>query len=407
MDNRRRWSSVVKVGRITASLLLVVVGIMLLSDQLFGYHTLRLLLIWWPLVFIIWGIEYIWTGVYHSKRGDNRRLRLDFLGMFASVFIAVSVFMVSQPSLFRDWVRGIQFDFSMMKEMAGENGINVRLPKLEHSISGDISKLVVRNDNGEIRIQTGNVENMDVELSAIVSGVDREQAQSLANQSGASIDTKPSEHTLTLTANGSKFAVGNRPIRIDMILTIPTHVMWKTDVMTNNGDIAIHDMKAEAVAKSNNGDIKLLNIEAPVQGETLNGNLFVQNIRGDAKVSTMRGDITMYDISGKTMADTKSGDIDIHESAGAVQAETLSGDMLVESENIGGNWKLQNMAGDTTIGIPEGADVTLQAMNRFGDIDIDSDFPFHVVKNKVEGTIGNATYQVNLDTNGDISIRKR
>ncbi|MCY9529611.1 MULTISPECIES: DUF4097 family beta strand repeat-containing protein [Paenibacillus] len=397
----------VKVGRITASLLLVAVGIMLLSDQLFGYHTLRLLLTWWPLLFIIWGIEYIWTGVYHSKRGDNRRLCLDFLGMFVSVFIAVSVFMISQPSLFRDWVRGIQFDFSMMKEMAGDNGINVRLPKLEHSISGDISKLVVRNNNGEIRIQTGNVENMDVELSAIVSGVDREQAQSLANQSGASIDNKPSEHTLTITANGSKFAVGNRPIRIDMIITIPAHVMWKTDVMTNNGDIAIHDMKAEAVAKSNNGDIKLLNIEAPVQGETLNGNLFVQNIRGDAKVSTMRGDITMYDISGKSMADTKSGDIDIHESAGAVQAETLSGDMLVESENIGGNWKLQNMAGDTAIGIPEGADVTLQAMNRFGDIDIDSDFPFHVVKNKVEGTIGNATYQVNLDTNGDISIRKR
>lgn len=397
----------VKVGRITASLLLVVVGIMLLSDQLFGYHTLRLLLKWWPLLFIIWGIEYIWTGVYHSKQGDNRRLRLDFLGMFVSVFIAVSVFMISQPSLFRDWVRSMQFDFSMMKEMAGENGITVRLPKLEHSISGDISKLVVRNDNGEIRIQTGNVENMDVELSAIVSGVDREHAQSLANQSGASIENKPYEHTLTITANGSKFTVGNRPIRIDMIITIPTHVMWKTDVMTNNGDIAIHDMKAEAVAKSNNGDIKLLNTEASVQGETLNGNLFVQNIHGDAKVSTMRGDITTYDISGKTMADTKSGDIDIHESAGAVQAETLSGDMLVESENIGGNWKLQNMAGDTTIGIPEGADVILQAMNRFGDIDVDSDFPFHVVKNKVEGTIGNATYQVNLDTNGDISIRKR
>ncbi|NEZ41342.1 DUF4097 family beta strand repeat-containing protein [Paenibacillus alvei] len=397
----------VKVGRITASLLLVTVGIMLLCDQLFGFHTLQLLLTWWPLIFIIWGIEYVWTGVYHSKKGDNRRLRLDFLGIFVSVFAAVSVFMIAQPSLFRDWVRSIQFDFSMMKEMTGDKGMAIQLPKVEHLIPESVSKLVVRNDNGSVTVQTGNVQKIDVELSAIAIGVDRDTAQSLAHQSGVNITDNSEDHMVTISADGAKYAGSQRRIKIDMIITIPLHLAWSTDVKASNGDIAIHDMKAESVARSNNGDVKLLNIEGSVQGETMNGNLFVQNIHGDAKASTMHGDITMYDVRGKTTAETKSGDIDIHESAGAVQAETLSGDMLIESQDIGGNWKLQNMAGDTTIGIPEWADVAIHATNSFGDINVDSDLPFRIVKNKVEGTIGNAMYQVNSDTNGDISIQKR
>lgn len=48
-----------RVGRFTAVLLLIATGVLLLGDALQGTERLLLLLKWWPLTLVLWGLEYI------------------------------------------------------------------------------------------------------------------------------------------------------------------------------------------------------------------------------------------------------------------------------------------------------------------------------------------------------------
>lgn len=122
-----------------------------------------------------------------AKRGRSpdgkRSWKIDWLGMFAAI-LSVSVFMIVQPYLFRDWVRSIQFDFSMMKEMKLAEGMKFKQSALNYSIEGrSIRELAVRNRYGNVSIRSGNVADVVVEPTVIVSSLPKEEAQQLADQS--------------------------------------------------------------------------------------------------------------------------------------------------------------------------------------------------------------------------------
>lgn len=91
----------IKVGRITAALLTVAVGVMVLVDQLFGLRSIRLLLVWWPCIFVLWGLEMMASAKRRRSPDGKGSWKIDWLGMFAAIFLSVSVFIIAQPNLFQ------------------------------------------------------------------------------------------------------------------------------------------------------------------------------------------------------------------------------------------------------------------------------------------------------------------
>ncbi|MCY9512762.1 DUF4097 family beta strand repeat-containing protein [Paenibacillus apiarius] len=394
-----------KVGRFTASLLLVTVGCMLLMDQLFGVHSMNQLLVWWPLIFVLWGVEYIWFGMRHKDKDGKRQWKLDWLGMFVAVFIAISVFTVSQPSLFRDWVRSIQFDFSMMKEMAVGEGIPFKQPKQTHPVSTEVEQLAVRNHDGNVILRSAAVSEIEVETTVIVDGATRENAQLLADQSRTQIKELISDKKLHIEGKPARNVNNQQRVRMDIIVTVPDTLSWRTHVLSDNGDIRIEQLSGAVEAKTKNGVVQLRDIAGSVLTDTLNGDVFVKQIQGDVQATTLHGNIYMNDVGGNVTTETKNGDIEINQAERGIQAETLSGDLIVESDIIAGGWKLQTLAGDAMIRIPEDADVFIEATNLFGEIV--TDFPLDIINNKAEGSLGHGAFRLSLETNGDISILKR
>ncbi|MBG9791938.1 hypothetical protein ABD76_05325 [Paenibacillus dendritiformis] len=396
----------IKVGRITAALLIITVGVMVLADQLFGLRSIRLLLVWWPCIFVLWGLEMMVSAKRGRSPDGKRSWKIDWLGMFAAIFLSVAVFMIAQPYLFRDWVRSIQFDFSMMKEMKFAEGMKFKQPALNYSIEGhSIRELVVRNRYGSVSIRSGNVKDVEVEPTVIVSSLPKEQAERLADQSRVDLAESAAEHRLRIEGGPARYAANEQLVRLDLTITIPDEAAWNVQVQLDDGLIDIRELRGGIAAETKSGSIHIAHIENSVQARTWDGDIVVKGIGQDLNAETARGDIIIHDIEGDVSADTKSGDIDISRVGRSVQAETLSGDVLAESEMVGGHWKLLSLAGDMTIHLPGDADAKVSARNTFGDIT--TDFPLDIGDNHMEGSLGSGMHEIVLQTNGDLHVLRR
>lgn len=396
----------IKVGRITAALLTIAVGVMVLVDQLFGLHSIRLLLVWWPCTFVLWGLEMMASARRGQTPDGKRSWKIDWLGMFAAIFLSVSVFIITQPYLFRDWVRSIQFDFSMMQEVKLTEGMKFKQQALNYSIKGrSIRELAVRNRYGNVSIRSGNVTDVKVESTVIVSSLPEEKAERLADQSRVDIAESAAEHRLRIEGAPARYAANEQLVRIDLSITVPDEAAWNLNVHLDDGMIDIRELSGAIAAETKSGSIQIVNIDNSVQTCTWDGDIVVKGIGKDLNADTARGDIIILDIEGDVTAGTKSGDIEISRALRAIQAETLSGDVLIESEVVGGHWNLLSMAGDIMIRLPDDADAIVFGRNTFGDIT--SDYPLGIADNHIEGTLGSGKHDIVLQTNGDLHVLRR
>lgn len=392
----------IRVGRITAALLLVTVGILLLIDQIRDTSWITLLFTWWPLILICWGLEVIWVGL----RKSERKWKLDVLGMFGAVFISAIVFTAAQPNLFQDWVRSIQFDFSMMKQMVLTDGIKFEQPKVTETLSSEVSSIRIDHAVGDIYVKTGNVEQMEVSSLLIVYNSNKDQAQTLADQIHTQIvkDTEKGQWTVK-TAGLSALSYSNANVRIDLQVLLPAATSIPLQIKLDNGDVYVQDMSADIFAVTSNGDLIASDLGGKAELETRNGDIDVKRVVGDGVFTTNNGDIQVSESFGAVRMETKSGDIDLHEAYSAVTAESLNGDLSLDSSAIAGDWNIQALAGDVTIHLPENANMRVNAHLSFGDAV--TTFPLETAEQSISGIMGNGSHQLNVEVNGDLAINAR
>src|SRR5690554_5817908 len=84
-----RMKSMIKVGKYTAALLLVVVGGFLLIDLTTNSEFTNELINWWPAIIIALGIEYLLLSSIY--RGPDRKLRFAIGSLILSVVLSIAV----------------------------------------------------------------------------------------------------------------------------------------------------------------------------------------------------------------------------------------------------------------------------------------------------------------------------
>lgn len=391
--------SPIRVGRITAALLLVSVGVLMLLDQIWHTSWITLLITWWPLILICWGIEVIWFGL----RKSERRWKLDILGMFGAVFISAIVFTAAQPNLFQDWIRSIQFDFSMMKQMVLSDGIKIEQAKITEALTTDASSIQVNHTVGDIYVKSGDVEQLELSSLVTVYNSNKDQAQELADRIHMKIEKNAKLGRWTIKAEGiNTLSPSNANIRLDIQILLPADSSLPLQIKLDSGDIYVQDFKADVQAITSNGDIFASYLGGKAALETRNGDIDVKNIAGDAVFTTLNGDIQVSDASGAVHMETKSGDLDLHEALGEVIAESLNGDITLTTAVMGGAWNIQALAGDVMISLPENADMTVNAHQSFGEAE--TSFPLTITEQSITGVIGSGYYDLTVEANGDIAI---
>lgn len=417
----------IRVGRYTSSLLLMAVGILLIVDVLQNTEYMLQLLVWWPVIFVLWGLEYlIFFGVYYRKEGkpDNgRRFRPDLKGILSALVVAASVFIVTQQNHYMYlWNRvslnltSASMDFSQAKENRYDMG-GVLVP-----VTMQTSDLVVDSVNGDITLIRRPVSNIEVRGTLWVDQAPAAEADKIAQASSlTSTDGKTIQIRPEVQSYG---ASSKRQPRMNMLITVPEDRRFNMQIRTSNGNITLNGVDAidSIRLESGNGNLTVNDAIGNVKGGTLNGQIKLHRISGDVDVRTNRGDMQAGDIEGAVSLHTMVGDIQVARSEGDITVDTQNGDMnvlnstaklnanslngaiKVHSEQVGGDWKIYSAVGDIVLELPSNGDFQLEGSSSYGNLQ--SDFPFKIDSKSISGQNGDGKYVISVEGNSNLTIKK-
>lgn len=207
-----------RLGRMTACFIMLAVGALLLWDHLQGRNDIAALLDWWPLIFVLLGIEIMLYSTLLRKRAS--KLRLDTAGIAASLVIAITAYAVTQYADFPvRWLDQFNVDLNGRKEYAEENGFRFDKNVMKVPFDEDVQSLRIENANGDIYVRSGDVAEIEIFTTVWVDLTDEKEAQDIAEQSV--LHATPGAE-IVFEGKGQAYGVnGNRLPRMNVEIIIP------------------------------------------------------------------------------------------------------------------------------------------------------------------------------------------
>ncbi|WP_017692304.1 DUF4097 family beta strand repeat-containing protein [Paenibacillus sp. PAMC 26794] len=425
----------VRVGRYTAAALIIAVGVLLILDKRWGTDYVYEMVDWWPFLLVVLGVEYIvlflWTRRRNKVQSDNPsnpdeqikvRFRPDAKGILTSLILAASVFIVTEQDHYMHlWNRvslnlgAASMDYSQAAGYMEDKG-TIRVP-----VRMDTSDLVVEGVNGDISVQRGDTEEIEVRTVIWVDQTTEVQAKAVAAASFVEADgTK----VIYIKATGKTYGDNEKTQpRMNLTITIPDDRRFNLDIRTSNGAILLNRPEAIStiLAETGNGRIRITNAVGDISGKTLNGDVIVANaignvdldsnrgdmkargISGDVDLATQVGSISIADSVGEFIAETRNGNITLDGANLGIKAQSLNGSINIVSTKVGGDWDVYSAVGAINVLLPDRGDYSLAGSSSYGDLS--TDLPFKVQNKTIEGQLGEGEYRVKIEGNSDLTIQ--
>ncbi|MCM3130376.1 DUF4097 family beta strand repeat-containing protein [Paenibacillus provencensis] len=419
----------IRIGRYTASILLMVVGILLIIDKVYQTEYVFSLINYWPFILVIWGIEFIIAFLLNqvlipkAKRISHYRFRPDFKGILSASVLVCCIFIVTQQDHYAHLWNRVSLNLSAASLDYSEAADNqIEKETISIPVEMETGAVVVENVNGDIRINRGDVESIIVKTIAWVDQVEPVEAQAVADASKVNVqDGKTIQIATEPQGYGSE---SKRQPRMNMTITIPDDRRFDLQVITSNGSVYLD--RPEAISsihvESGNGKIYIHNAIGDVHAKTLNGNISVADVIGSAVLSTNRGDlraeevtgsadlttlvgrIQASDIVGDITGSTRNGNITVNEPVAKLSIETLNGAVQVHSKQIGGDWDIYSAVGDILLVIPEAGDYEVSGSSTYGNLNVE--LPYTIENRMITGVSGTGEYKVHVEGNSDVTIQR-
>lgn len=424
----------IRVGRYTAAALLIVVGVLLIMDKQSGTDYLYGMVDWWPLLLVALGLEYIllfllMRGRRRSVSGAENavkakmRFRPDAKGILSSLLLAAVVFIVTEQDHYMHlWNRvslnlgAASMDYSAAAGYMQDKG-TIRVP-----VGMETSDVVVQGVNGDISLQRGDTDSIEIRTVVWVDQTTEVQAKAVADASFVSAEGTQVIH---ITATGKAYGENEKTQpRMNLTVTIPDDRRFNLDIRTSNGAILLN--RAEAIstisAETGNGRIRINNAVGDISGKTLNGDVIVagaignvdldsnrgdmkaRDITGDVDLTTQVGSISITNSTGSFIADTRNGNITMDGANLGVKAQSLNGSINIVSTKIGGDWDVYSAVGAINILLPHQGAYSLSGSSSYGELR--TDLPFKVKNKTMEGQLGEGEYTVKIEGNSDLAINR-
>jgi hypothetical protein len=238
---------------------------------------------------------------------------------------------------------------------------------------GTTPKVVVNNQNGDVRIHTGSAGKVEVNAQQSEFGP-------FSNSNDVKVRYEQNGDTINIVVEGNSgfLFFGNE---VDFDITLPE--TSNVEVNSGSGDIELNQVQGSAFLQSGSGTIK------------------ASGISGQATFKTGSGDIEVTNITGQADLHTGSGDIELKQASlkGDSVLETGSGSISYEgSLDNQGSYKLRTGSGNVEMRLPENSSFSLNTSTGSGEVD--NEFGSENVGNNP---------QAKLDINtgsGDITLRK-
>ncbi|MBT2765777.1 DUF4097 family beta strand repeat-containing protein [Paenibacillus sp. ISL-20] len=414
----------IRVGRYTAALLLVCTGVLLLLDEWRGTDYIFTLQRWWPLLFILLGVEYLvrYTLSRLLGRGKEFRFRPDMRGILLAVAVTASVFVISQQEHFLHLWNRVSLNLTAAGVDYSEAEDNrFRKPTLEIPVELETEKVIVDHLNGDISITRQDVDDIKVETEVWVDHEQPGLAEAIAEQSTIEVGEGK---TITIRSKGKAYGEsGKRQPRMNLNIAVPDDRRFNFEIRTMNGAITLNRVEAieNILLESGNGPITMDRIYGNVTGKTLNGEITARGVTGNIKMSTNRGNMLAVDITGETdlttqvgnmtvkrttdliRAQTRNGNILISGAESQLSAESLNGGVAIRSSRIGGDWNIYSAVGEMNLHIPLEGDYKLEGTISYGRIL--TTLPNLLIEQKtISGESGTGEHSIRIEGNSNLNI---
>ncbi len=412
----------IRIGRWTASLVLMIVGLLLLSDELRGRDDMLQLVRFWPAVFVLWGIEYlVMLLVFRRRRGIGRRFRIDIAGMLVASLLSIAVFIVTQQNHYLHLWNKVSLDLtSSAIEFSEAEGNKFAKPSVDVAASLEMTGLSVEGINGDIVIRRGFSDRIRIRSTVWVDQAEPEEAKAIAEKTGIKVGEG---ETLTVTTQSESYGTsGRRQPRIDLEILLPPERSFDMSIRTNGGSVMLNGVQAlrSIAVQTGGGKLDFKNVIGNITASTSKGGIHVDTVAGSVKVDTQQGDIESSNVAGSVnlttilgnvsaigtigdiAIDTRNGSIDVGGANFGLSAQTLNGNITVKSRTVHGDWSVYSAVGRIDLTLPPFGDYKMKGSNGYGDIR--SELPFAIEDRTLSGTYGDGEFTVNVDGNGDLNI---
>lgn len=375
----------IKVGRYTSALLLLTLGGAILLEQIFGGDKLTWLFTWWPLLFIVLGLEYLYYSTRY--RNEERRMKLDLLGLMLSIIISLVIVGSVKAPIVINMLKNNSIIDIVSNEIVGIDKKGFAFDKLYKDIPIDSKTTQIKLSNviGDVIVRSGEVNQLAIQATVWVDLKSEAEAQRIAGETQVQYT---SGKTLEINAEGPEYSHGmgvKSPPRIDLTVTVPAELQldtFKLELVTGTLDIADLKKVENFDIDVTNGEVKLSDLQS-VQANLINGELSAAQINGDLQIDVKRGSVKVDQVYGNLAISTNLAEID------------------VVSNQVGGNWNIENTLGELKLGLPVVGDYSVEA-NVLGEAT--TDLPFTLNDDTVTGVVGNGKYQVKTETIGQLEV---
>ncbi|WP_194843297.1 DUF4097 family beta strand repeat-containing protein [Paenibacillus sp. B01] len=400
----RRRPEQFRFGRLSSILLLAACGAILLWDQVRERNDIGLLSDWWPMLFVLAGIEMLAFQLLEKHR-PGRRLSVGAGAAAAAVLLIGSAYAVTQygglPFRWLDQYAGR----TSLENLSEEKGFRYEEEPIVLTLEEQVTSVILDNPNGDVTVRSSPDSRLvTVEAELWVDTEDSQEADYVRQKSKLKVS---SEDKLEIAAQGMPYgANGSRLPRYNLIVTLPADLeaSFRIDepeplpllplpslptglsspgpsiaaaapLPSAGGSASLEPVSGMTAAGPSEPPSAAATPEAslppspsasPTPGPQAvkvllhvgNGNVSMSGLtaEGGWTIKNRNGSIELRDLRGKVEADTTSGNIaaerifgDAALSArdGSIQASRISGSINAYTSN--GNLEVGDIEGESTI----------------------------------------------------------
>jgi DUF4097 and DUF4098 domain-containing protein YvlB len=355
-----------------SGLLLIAIGVMLLFWTYRHISLGHILLHWFPLILIIWGLVKFYERTVSARKGRTSG------GITAGeVFLVVGVFCVI----------GVVIIVDLVREKLEKNGDITRIARNlgdDHSFDMDMqshpitpnARVQISLPRADINVHATDEPQLSVGGKKKIKSWNEESARRLEGSAKVEV-TKEGDNYIVRPAGAAE---NDQRFGFDLEVTVPKKA--PLEVKNERGDITVAGVSNSVSITTRKGDIELSDIDGSVTVDTQGGDTRVSDIKGDVKVSGKGGEVSVTNATGGlTLNGEFYGPIRAEKVLKGVRfishrtdftVSQLTGHMAIESGNFEivdapGNLALRTSSADVSI---ENAGGKVNVDNRNGNIDV-------------------------------------
>jgi hypothetical protein len=222
------------------------------------------------------------------------------------------------------------------------------------------TRLVVDAATVDIRLRTGDVDEVEVATELRISGVGEDRAEQFIAAHMPSAEVEDGRISVTVKPGRLGFlGLGTLTARSRLDLLVPHHVI--PDITTTGGSISLRGDLPEArplYLRTATGDIELLGAAAAIDIRTASGNTRLDLVRPLERLfaRTSSGNLDVTGGAREVHADTASGSVWMNNLSGDAEVVTATGRITLSWDRLetGNRVVVRSDSGRVRVTIPEG-----------------------------------------------------